>query len=146
MNGIEDESTQRKICNYLHSTNTQQVMQYASVAGMPMKEETARRLVAIANGVTPYGIRKSISNVKVGYFIFKTLRKILKVINNCKSLIILTVLFFWIRSAMVESYLAPNKPARNVVQKTALCLICASWNSFSDLWSQRCVTFGNGSI
>ena len=125
MNGIKDEGTQRTICNYLHSTNTQQVMQYASVAGMPMKEETARRLVAIANGVTPYGIRKSISYVKVGYSIFKTVRKILKVIDNCKSLIILTVLFFWLRSAMVESCLAPNKQARKLVHNTALCFLGA---------------------
>ncbi len=134
MNGIEDEGTQRTICNYLHSTNTQQVMQYASVAGMPMKEETARRLVAIANGVTPYGIRKSISYLKVGCSIFKTVRKILQVIDNCKSLVILTVLFFWLRSAMVESCLAPNKQARKLVHKTALCLMCVSWHSFSEAW------------
>jgi hypothetical protein len=136
MKGIEDESTQRTICNYLHSTNTQQVMQYAIVAGMPMKEETARRLVAIANGVTPYGIRKSISNVKVGYAIYKTVRKVLKVIDTCKSLIILTVLMFWLRSAIVEPCLTSNKQTRKLVQKTAFCLMCVSWHSFSETWSQ----------
>jgi hypothetical protein len=117
--GIEDEGTQRSICSYLHSTSTQQVTQYASLVGMPMKEDTARRLVEIAHGVTPHGIRKSFSYIKVGYFIFNTLRKTLKLINNYKPFIVLIVLLYWFRSAIVEPCLTSDKTAKTLLQQTA---------------------------
>ncbi len=119
LKGVEDEGTQRSICNYLHSTSTQQVMQYASLAGMPVKEDTARRLVDIAHGVTPKGIRKSVSYVKVGYFIFNTIRKTLKLINNYKPFIVLIVFLLWFRSAIVEPCLTSNKTAKTILQQTA---------------------------
>ncbi|KAL3806509.1 hypothetical protein ACHAXA_003881 [Cyclostephanos tholiformis] len=83
MKEIEDERTQCSICYYLHSTSTQELMQYASLVGITMKEETARRLIDIAYGVTPFRIRKSLSKLKVGYSIFNTVRNTLIVINNC---------------------------------------------------------------
>ena len=86
MKRIEDEDTQKTICKYLHSTNTQQVMQYSTMAGVPMTETSASRLVKLANGVTPKGISKSISNVKRGISIIKTVRKVFKVIEKYKYL------------------------------------------------------------
>jgi hypothetical protein len=128
MKRIEDEDTQSTICKYLHSTNTQQVMQYATMAGIPMKEGSARRLVSFANGVTPKGIRKSISNVKRGISVIKTLRKIFKVIEKYKYIIILTVTCYWIRSAIVEPYPVrrSKKQAQELTQKAALSFILPS--------------------
>jgi len=117
MKRIEDEDTQRTICEYLHSTNTQQVIQYATLAGIPMKEGSARRLVTFANGVTPKGIRKSISNVKRGISIIKTVRKVFKVIEKYKYIIILTMTCYWIRSAILEPY--PVRRSKKQAQKLA---------------------------
>ncbi|KAL7428004.1 hypothetical protein ACHAXH_003381 [Discostella pseudostelligera] len=117
MKRIEDEDTQRTICEYLHSTNTQQVMQYATLAGIPMKEGNARRLVTFANGVTPKGIRKSISNVKRGISIIKAVRKVFKVIEKYKYVIILAVTCYWIRCAILEPY--PVRRSKKQAQKLA---------------------------
>eukprot|EP00585_Thalassiosira_rotula_P006597 CAMPEP_0196134194 /NCGR_PEP_ID=MMETSP0910-20130528/3152_1 /TAXON_ID=49265 /ORGANISM="Thalassiosira rotula, Strain GSO102" /LENGTH=884 /DNA_ID=CAMNT_0041394043 /DNA_START=266 /DNA_END=2920 /DNA_ORIENTATION=+ len=116
---IEDEETQETICRYLRSTNTQQIMSFAAMAGVPMKEESARRLVGFANGVTPKGIGKSVSKVKRGISIVKTVRKILKVIDKYKAYIILAVLCYWIRSAVTEPYPIGKKEARKLAQKAA---------------------------
>jgi hypothetical protein len=117
MKRIEDEDTQRTICEYLHSTNTQQVMQYATLAGIPMKEGNARRLVTFANGVTPKGIRKSISNVKRGISIITAVRKVFKVIEKYKYVIILAVTCYWIRCAILEPY--PVRRSKKQAQKLA---------------------------
>ena len=88
---IEDEETQVTICNYLQSTNVRQVMQFSSMAGVPMTEQNAGRLVSFANGVTPKGISKSISKVRQGITVVNTLRQIWKVIDKYKPVIVLVI-------------------------------------------------------
>lgn len=126
MKRVEDKGTQEKICNYLRSTNTRQIMSFAAMAGVPMKEESARRLVTMANGVTPRGISKGVSKVKRGISIFKTARNILKVVDKYKAVIILAVLFYWVRSAIVAPYPISKKKkeaAEKLAQKAALSLL-----------------------
>mmetsp|Transcript_9033 Transcript_9033/g.18068 ORF Transcript_9033/g.18068 Transcript_9033/m.18068 type:complete len:806 (-) Transcript_9033:85-2502(-) len=104
MKRIEDEETQETICGYLQSTNKQQIMQFSTMAGVPIKEETAQRLSGLANGITPKGIRKGVRRVKRGLKVVKTGRKILKVIDKYKPVIIVAVLLYWVRSAILEPY------------------------------------------
>ncbi|KAL9179333.1 hypothetical protein ACHAXT_008623 [Thalassiosira profunda] len=119
---IEDEETQEKLCNYLRSTNAQQIMQFATMAGVPMKEESARRLATLAGGVTPKGISKGVARVKRGISIVKVARKVLKVIDKYKAVIILAVLGYWIRSALLEPYPVSKKKAQKLAQQAALGL------------------------
>lgn len=125
MKRIEDEETQETICNYLHSTNTQQIIQFSTMAGIPIQEKSAQRLVTMAGGVTPKGISKSISKVKRGISIVKTVRKVLKVIDKYKAVIILAFLCYWIRSAIVEPYPISKKQAKKLAQKAAFSLMIA---------------------
>lgn len=104
MKRMEDKETQITICKYLHSTNTQQIMSMATMAGIPMKEDSAAKLVSIANGITPKGIRRGIRNVKRGLKVVKTVRKILKVIEKYKTVLVLVMMFCWIRSAILEPF------------------------------------------
>ena len=109
MKHIEDEDTQRTICNIVQSTNSQQVLQYASMAGIPMKMETASKLVSIANGITPKTIHNSLSRIKIGYSIIMTVRQVFKLIDDYKSIIIVIVLLFWLRNAFVEPVIRLTK-------------------------------------
>jgi hypothetical protein len=104
MKRIEDKDTQKSICNYLHSTNTRQIMSFATMAGIPMKEESAVKLVGIANSVTPKGIRRSIRNVKRGLKVVKTTRKIFKVVDKYKTVLVLFMLCCWVRSAITQPF------------------------------------------
>ena len=124
---IEDESTQETICNYLQSTNTQQIMTFASMAGMPLKETNANRLCNLAHGVTKEGIRKSITNIKRSISIIKTIRKIFKVVDKYKVVIVASFALYWIRSAIVKPYpvSAKQKKKMELMQKTALSLLIA---------------------
>ena len=106
---IEDEDTQRTICNIIQSTNSQQVLQYASMAGIPMKMETASKLMSIANGITPKTIHNSLSRIKIGYSIIMTVRQVFKLIDDYKSIIIVIVLLFWLRNAFVEPVIRLTK-------------------------------------
>jgi hypothetical protein len=102
MKHIEDEDTQQTICNLIQSTNSQQVLQYASMAGIPIKIETASRLVSLVNGITPKVIHNSLSKIKIGYTIIMSVRQIFKVIDDYKSIIIVIVLLLWLKNAFVE--------------------------------------------
>merc|ERR1712194_773681 len=99
---LEDVETQELICSYLKSTNTQQIMQISKMVGVPLQLKNAQRLVSLAAGVTPRGISKSVLRVKCGISIIKTVRKVLKVIDQYKAYIIVAVLCCWIRSAMIQ--------------------------------------------
>lgn len=122
---IEDVETQELICSYLKSTNTQQIMQLSNMAGVPLQLKSAQRLVTFAAGVTPEGISKSVSRVKRGISIFKTVRKALKVIDEYKGYIIVAVICYWIRSAVRQPYVMSAKQTRKIAQKAALSLVIA---------------------
>jgi len=122
MKRIEDEETQETICGYLQSTNKQQIMQFSTMAGVPIKEETAQRLSGLANGITPKGIRKGVRRVKRGLKVVKTGRKILKVIDKYKPVIIVAVLLYWVRSAILEPY-PISKKKKQLAQQAALGLL-----------------------
>ena len=122
MKRIDDEEIQEKICGYLQSTNKQQIMQFSTMAGVPLKEENAQRLAGLANGITPKGIRKGVRRVKRGLKVVKTGRKILKVIDKYKPVIILAVLLYWIRSAVLEPY-PISKKKKKLAQKAAFGLL-----------------------
>lgn len=121
MKRIEDEETQERICGYLQSTNKQQIMQLSTMAGVSIKEENAQRLAGLANGITPRGIRKGLRRVKRGLKVVKTARKILKVIDKYKPFIILAVLLYWVRSAILEPY--PISKKKKLAEKAALSLL-----------------------
>jgi len=106
---LEDVETQELICNYLKSTDTQQIMEISKMAGVPLQLKSAQRLASLAAGVTPQGIGKSVVRVKRGVSIIKTVRKVLKVIDHYKAYIILAVLCCWIRSAMTQPYVIKAK-------------------------------------
>ncbi|KAL7437250.1 hypothetical protein ACHAXM_005536, partial [Skeletonema potamos] len=133
MKRIEDEDTQEKICGYLQSTNKQQIMQFSTMAGVPMKEENAQRLAGLANGITPKGIRKGLRRVKRGLKVVKTGRKILKVIDKYKPVIIVAVLLYWIRSAILEPY--PISKKKKLAHTAALGLLIMPTNksAFTDV-------------
>jgi len=126
---VEDENTQETICTYLQSTNTQQIMTFASMAGVQMKEDNARRLASLANGVTVKGIRKSITNIKRFISITKTCRKILKVIDKYKAVIVLGMLFYWARSAVNRPIAITSKRAKKELQQAAAFLIAPNLGS-----------------
>ena len=126
---VEEENTQETICTYLQSTNTQQIMTFASMAGVQMKEDNARRLASLANGVTVKGIRKSITNIKRFISITKTCRKILKVIDKYKAVIVLGMLFYWARSAVNRPIAITSKRAKKELQQAAAFLIAPSMGS-----------------
>jgi len=139
---VEDENTQETICTYLQSTNTQQIMTFASMAGVQMKEDNARRLASLANGVTVKGIRKSITNIKRFISITKTCRKVLKVIDKYKAVIVLGMLFYWARSAVNRPIAITSKRARKELQQAAAFLIAPSMGSRRRLSLENCLCNG----
>ena len=121
MKRMEDKDTQKTICSYLQSTNTHQIISYATMAGIPMKQESAERLVGIANSITPKGIRRSIRTIKRVLKVGKTVRKVLKVIDKYKTVLVLVMLFYWIKNAITQPFPVDNKRrARRLVANAAV--------------------------
>ena len=96
----EDEDMQATVCNYLNALDTAQIISLSSMAGMPLSQGTAERLVSFANRVTPRGIGKSVKLTKRILFVGALVRKIFKIIGKYKHIIVLVVLIGWTKSAI----------------------------------------------
>uniref|UniRef100_A0A7S4R8W9 Uncharacterized protein n=1 Tax=Ditylum brightwellii TaxID=49249 RepID=A0A7S4R8W9_9STRA len=101
---IEDKSTQELICRYLQNTNKQQIMSYSTMAGLTISEPTAEKIASVATTITPAKIDKGVKRTKRILLVVSVLRKVLKVIQQYKHLIVLWFLLGWIRSACVRPY------------------------------------------
>ncbi|GFH54696.1 hypothetical protein CTEN210_11172 [Chaetoceros tenuissimus] len=110
----EDEETQEQICSYLNALDASQIISLSSMAGMPLNQNTADRIVSFANGVTPRGINKSVKLTKKIIFVGNLMRKTFKVIGKYKHLIILACIIGWLKSAIQRPIVV-----KKVVQKTA---------------------------
>jgi len=114
-NRIEDESTQRTISKYLRGLDVTQLMSLSSMAGIPINQSSAEKLVSIANGFTPSRIRKGVKLTKRMIMVVNLIRKVLKVISKYKHLLILFVLISWIKSAILQ----PVVVGKGAVKKAA---------------------------
>lgn len=96
----EDKETQEMICKYLNSVDTTQLMGLSTMAGMPLSQSTAERIVSFAKSVTPRGIGKSVKLTKRILFVGSLMRKMFMIVGKYKHLIVLAVLVAWIQSAI----------------------------------------------
>jgi len=118
---IEDESTQTTVCNYLNSVDTPQIIGLSTMAGIPLSESTAGRIVKFANGVTPRGINKTVKFAKRILFVGKLLRKIKKFLGKHKHLIVLFVFLGWAKSAISRPVIL-SKKATEAISKASFNL------------------------
>mmetsp|Transcript_4567 Transcript_4567/g.11766 ORF Transcript_4567/g.11766 Transcript_4567/m.11766 type:complete len:468 (+) Transcript_4567:177-1580(+) len=100
---LDDESTQRAICNFLQKTSKPQLTYFASMAGIENLEDSQLdRLVHFCHGITPKGISRTVLGTKVIIYFVKVIRRTMKVINKYKSLIVLALIFQWTKSAILR--------------------------------------------
>lgn len=121
---IEDESTQESICKYLNAVDTAQVMSLSSMAGVPLSESTAGRLVSFANSLTPRRMMKSVQLLKRIIFIGGLVRKVFMIIGKYKHLIILLLLIQWCKSAIMRPVVIKNAAKKTIesVNKAAFII------------------------
>jgi tetratricopeptide (TPR) repeat protein len=113
---VENESTQENICRYLQNTSVGQVQQLATMAGIPLSESHASRLVDFCHGVTPKGISKSVKTTKRLWYVISFLRKVSQIISKYRFVFIIWALTIWIKSA-VKRPIPINKKALKLALK-----------------------------
>lgn len=106
------ETDSDSICAYLHKTNPTQLQQLGSLAGVPLSEQQAERLVKFCHSVTPKAIRRTVIFGKRGWYGLTILRKSLKVFNKYKHLLILWALAAWIQAAIRRPIPISKKAAK----------------------------------
>ena len=111
---IEDKSTQESICKYLNAVNTAQLMSLSSIAGIPLSESTAGRLVSFANTMTPQRMMKSVKLLKRIIFLGGMVRKIFMIIGKYKHLIILLLLIQWCKSSITRPIVIKNAAKKTI--------------------------------
>lgn len=121
---IEDKSTQESICKYLNAVNTAQLMSLSSIAGIPLNESTADRLVSFANSMTPQRMMKSVKLFKRIMFLGGLVRKIFMIIGKYKHLIILLLLIQWCKSSVTRPIVIKNAAKKTIesVNKAAFMI------------------------
>lgn len=121
---IEDKSTQESICKYLNSVNTAQVMSLSRMAGIPLSENTAGRLVSFANAMTPKRMMKSVKLLKRLIMIGGLVRKIFMIVGKYKHLIILFLLIQWCKSSIMRPVVIKNAAKKTIesVNKAAFII------------------------
>lgn len=116
---VDNESTQENICRYLQNTNVGQVQQMAGMAGVPLSESHASRIVNFCHGVTPKGIRKSLKTTRRLWYVVSLLRKVSQIISKYRFVFILWALTIWIKSA-IRRPIPINKRAARLAMKQGL--------------------------
>lgn len=116
---VENESTQENICRYLQNASVGQVQQMAAMAGVPLSESHASRLVNFCHGVTPKGISRSVKTTKRLWYVVSLLRKVAQIISKYRIVLILWALSIWIKSA-VRRPIPINKRAAKIALKQAM--------------------------
>jgi tetratricopeptide (TPR) repeat protein len=115
------ETDSDSICAYLQKTNPSQLQQLGSLAGVPLSENQATRLVKFCHSVTPKAIRRTVKFGKRGWYGLTLIRKSIKVVNKYKHLLILWVLALWIKSAILRPI-----PISKKAQKAAKLIAAAT--------------------
>ena len=107
---VDDEDTQQSICNFLNTacSNEDQIIQYASMAGIPLNEQHAAKIANISTNITPNGLRKCVSVSKKALKVIQVLRKISKVIMRYRHFIVYYFLLAWIKSAILRPVNTPK--------------------------------------
>jgi hypothetical protein len=93
----EDSDT---ICAYLQRVNPSQLQQFGSFAGLSIPDNHAKRLVQFCHSITPRGIRRTVILGKRGWYGLTLMRKVYRVLNKYKHLLILWAIAAWIQSAI----------------------------------------------
>jgi hypothetical protein len=88
----------------------------AAMAGIPLSESHASRLVDFCHGVTPKGIQKSVKTTKQLWYVISLLRKMAQVVSKYRFVFILWALSIWIKSA-VRRPIPINKRAAQLAMK-----------------------------
>ena len=114
---IKDESNQRTISTYLRGLDVTQLMGLSSMAGVPLNRSSANEIVKIANGFTPWQIRKYVWRMKRVVTMGGTLRKALKVLSKYKHLLILFVMIYWIKSAILQPVVVGKSAVKKAAKK-----------------------------
>jgi hypothetical protein len=92
------------------------VQQLATMAGIPLSESHASRLVDFCHGVTPKGISKSVKTTKRLWYVISFLRKVSQIISKYRFVFIIWALTIWIKSA-VKRPIPINKKALKLALK-----------------------------
>lgn len=113
----DDKEMQETVCKYLNALDTSQILSLSSMAGMPLSQSAAERIVSFANGVTPRGIGRSVKLTKRILFVGSLMRKIFKIIGKYKHLLVLVVLIGWTKSA-IQRPIVIKTVAKKAVEAT----------------------------
>ena len=113
----DDKDMQETVCKYLNALDTSQILSLSSMAGMPLSQSAAERIVSFANGVTPRGIGRSVKLTKRILFVGALMRKIFKIIGKYRHLLVLVVLIGWTKSA-IQRPIVIKTVAKKAVEAT----------------------------
>lgn len=97
---IEEQETQERICQYLNSADSTSLRSMASMVGLSLNEDMAKRITKFANQVTPKGIQKSVKMTKRLLSVFRFLRKVSMIFTKYRHIVVLLVILGWTRSAL----------------------------------------------
>ena len=98
MQTLSSKSTQNMICATLHSTSTGQIQQYATMAGFPLSDRSANRIVKVCHGIQPKHLQSYMKNGQRVWYGVQLTRKTGKVLTRYRTVLVLLFLLAWIRS------------------------------------------------
>jgi hypothetical protein len=126
---LDDPAMQETICSYLQSTSETQLLQWSSLAGLPLQATHAQRLVQFCQSVTPKLLTRTMNNVKRVAYVVQLVRAIGRVLHKYRTWIVLWILLWWIKSAILRPLpvrSGPRAVAAGVAATGAAVLATAS--------------------
>lgn len=113
---IDDESTQDSICRFLKGTSGPQLFQLASMAGIPLQTEQADKISSMCHAVTPKLLKRLVTATKRTVYGVQLIRKTAQLISKYRNIILLWVLLWWIKSALLRPIPISKRAARRAAK------------------------------
>jgi hypothetical protein len=99
---LDDPAMQETICSYLQGTSETQLLQWSSLAGLPLQVTQAQRLVQFCHSVSPKGLTRTMGHVKRVVYVVQLVRALGRVLHKYRTWIVLWILLWWIKSAIMR--------------------------------------------
>ena len=109
---LEEDSTQTLISNTLQNTNPAQLQSLVGMAGMEIPEQHLDRMVGVCHKVTPKTIQRTLKMGRRVVYVGKVGRKISKILQKYKSLIVAVCIWKWTKSAYCRPIPMDRKAAK----------------------------------
>jgi hypothetical protein len=99
---LDDDDTLLMISSFLQKTNSAQLNQFASMAGIDVPPIYLDRIESICHRITPKTVKRTVMTTKFAIYVVRIFRRFSRLLQKYKSLLVILAILQWTKSAILR--------------------------------------------